>query len=329
MMEKIILDANPRTLDTIFSPPDLKRLEAMAEIVWGKDDPMPEERYSKAKHDAKIVVTGRWRYGSLEGWDRLAAIMEVSGAHPSPKVLDYETCFERGIRVLSCAPAFAPMVAELALGVALASLRGIVEADRAMRTGNERWGHSEVSTLYGQPVGFIGYGNLARALRPLLSPFKCTIAAHDPWLPDSYLLREGLKPVGLETVLESSKVIFVLAIPSAENRELLSRDRLEKIQPDALLVLISRSHLVDFDALTELVGQGRFKATVDVFPKEPPPRDHPIRSVSGAVLTPHLAGAPGRRNIGRLVVDDVETILSGLPPMSMQVAQPELVKRRR
>ena len=75
-------------------------------------------------------------------------------------------------------------------------------------------------------------------------------------------------------------------------------------QPGAVLALISRSHLVDFDALTELVTAGRFKAVIDVFPQEPLPADHPIRRAPGVVLSAHRAGSVARdlRLIGRMVV---------------------------
>jgi len=96
-----------------------------------------------------------------------------------------------------------------------------------------------------------------------------------------------------------------------------------------VLVLISRAHVVDFDALTELVLAGRFKAAIDVFPIEPFPADHPIRRAPGAVLSAHRAGSvkEGLWEIGRMVVDDLEVIARGLPPQRLQVAQPELVNR--
>ena len=73
-----------------------------------------------------------------------------------------------------------------------------------------------------------------------------------------------------------------------------------RIQPGAVLVLISRAHVVDFDALTELVLAGRFKAAIDVFPVEPLPLDHPIRRAPNAVLSGHRAGSvpEGLREIG-------------------------------
>jgi len=87
--------------------------------------------------------------------------------------------------------------------------------------------------------------------------------------------------------------------------------------------------VVDFDALTELVTAGRFRAAIDVFPQEPLPLDHPIRQAPNVILSAHLAGSVPKdlRNIGRMVVDDLEAIITGLPPLTMQVAQPEIVYR--
>jgi phosphoglycerate dehydrogenase-like enzyme len=292
---------------------------------------MPKKEWKEAKKEASIIITGFWRYGSVdkESAPNLKAIIEVGGQHPSPKVLDYDTCFQRKIWVLSCAPAFAPMVAEMGLGLAISAARDIVEADRALRSGTEKWQYMNVSTLYDQTIGIIGYGNLARALKPLLEPFGCRIQAYDPWLPSSYLRKQGVSSVTLETLLETSKFIFVLAVPSAENKALLSREMLQKIQSDSFLILLSRAHLIDFDALIELTNENRFKAAVDVFPLEPLPKEHPVRKAKNIIFTPHLAGSAiqARRNIGRMVADDVEAILSGIPPMNLQVAQQELVKR--
>jgi phosphoglycerate dehydrogenase-like enzyme len=163
----------------------------------------------------------------------------------------------------------------------------------------------------------------------LLAPFGCPILVYDPWLGQGYLRSLGVEPVTLERLLCDSQVIFVLASPSAENRALLSRELLAQIQPGAVLVLISRAHLVDFDALTELVLAGRFKAAIDVFPQEPLPLDHPIRQAPGAILSAHRAGSvkEGLWELGRLVVDDLEVIVQGLPPQRLQVAQPEIIKR--
>jgi phosphoglycerate dehydrogenase-like enzyme len=224
------------------------------------------------------------------------------------------------------------MVAEMALGMALAASRQIVAGHVGFQDGSEKYLHAgnlDTFTLYDKPVGLIGFGGLARALRPLLAPFRCHISVYDPWLAPTYLRDQGVTPVSLEQLLSTSRVIFVLAIPSVENKALLDRKLLGLIAPDAVLVLMSRAHVVDFDALTDMLYAGRFRAAIDVFPEEPVPAGHPIRHAPNVVLSGHRAGSikEGLRTIGHLVANDLEAILAGLPPLEMQVAQPELVRR--
>jgi phosphoglycerate dehydrogenase-like enzyme len=97
-----------------------------------------------------------------------------------------------------------------------------------------------------------------------------------------------------------------------------------------VLVLLSRAHVVDFDALTDRLSAGRFRAAIDVFPEEPIPDDHPIRRAPHAVLSSHRAGAIGEalHDVGRLVADDLEALCSGRVPQAMQLAQPETIRLR-
>lgn len=319
-------------MDDVFAPADRQRLVEAVEIVWGRDEPMPDDAFRAALPDAFAVVSAGWRYGPvLDLAENLRAILTVSGGWPPE--LDYGRCFARGIRVLSAAPAFAGAVAEMALGLALACSRDIVGGDRAMRSGEERWlsAGEGLGTfpLAGKRVGFVGFGNIGRALRDLIAPFRCELVAHDPWLTDAYLQEERVQPTDLPHLLESSRVIFVLATPTSENRALLSRELLERVPPDSVVVLVSRAHVVDFDALTELVLAGRFRAAIDVFPTEPLDPEHPIRSAPGVVLSPHRAGLVQEAlwELGRYVVDDLEALIRGLPPRRMQLAEPELATR--
>jgi phosphoglycerate dehydrogenase-like enzyme len=307
-------------------------LNELVDVVWGRDEPMPLEDFEAALPEALAIVSAGWRYGPvLADADSLRAILTVSGGWPPE--LDYTQCFERGIRVLSAAPAFGAAVAEMALALALACGRDLVAEDRAMRAAEERFLNSAATLdtflLRGKPVGFVGFGNIGRQLRTLLEPFGCTLQAFDPWLTDVYLRDEGVEPATLAHVLETSRVIFVLATPTTENAALLSRELLELVRPDAVLVLVSRAHVVDFDALTELVLAGRFRAAIDVFPSEPLDPDHPIRTAPGAVLSPHRSGLVQEAlwEIGRLVVDDLDAIVRGFPPRRLQAAEPELATR--
>lgn len=331
---KVIVVPYTRKIERVFAPKDWDRLHALADVVWGLDDPIPPAEFEAALPEAVAIVHGEWTHGgaqTLMKASKLKAVMEVMGAHSHPG-FDYDYCFDHRIRVLSCAPAFAPQVAEMALGLALAASRDIAYGDRRFRAGEEKYsslGNAETFLLYGQTVGFVGFGSIARKLKSVLAAFDCRFLAYDPWLPASGIRAQGVEPVDLPRLLSEARVIFVLAVPTLENKAMLNRDLLERIAPGSVFVLISRAHVVDFDALTDLVLQGRFKAAIDVFPAEPAPADLPIRQAENAVLSAHRAGSvrEGLLEIGRLVVDDLEAILAGLPPQLMQLAQPEFVKR--
>jgi len=331
--EKVILDPHGRQLDKIFLPEDLERLRSSADLVWGKNEPMPMEEVDMVRDRVVAIITGHWHYGDVSKFPQLRAVLEVSGGFPSPKCLDYAACFSRCINVLSCAPAFGPAVAEMGLGMAIAAARQIVWNDAAFRQGKANWSHlefGETFLLYGKLVGFIGFGGLARSLKPLLAPFRCPIQVYDPWLTDTYLCTQDVTPVNLDLLLATSRIIFVLAVPATSNRVLLNRELLNHISAESVFVLLSRSHVVDFDVLTEMLVEGRFKAAIDVYPEEPLPLDHPIRKLPNVILSSHRAGAIGEAlyNIGRIITNDLEAILQGLVPQEMQIAQPESIQLR-
>lgn len=337
MLTKVLLDPSFRLIDTVFTDEDLHRIHTVADVVWGKNEPIGEAQLNVVADELDIIVTGAWRHGHPSRFHKLRAILEVGGQLPPQDDLDYDYCFSHGIRVLSCAPAFGPAVAEHGLGLALASTRQIARTDRVFRSGEPNWSHTSFATeigdtftLYGKQMGMIGFGGLADALRPLLAPFGCPIQVYDPWLTDTFLRSQQVEPVALDTLLATSRVIFVLATPTSSNRALLTGDKLDLIAGDAVLVLLSRSHLVDFDALTERLLAGRFRAAIDVYPDEPISDDHPIRAAEHAVLSSHRAGAisEGLQRVGRLVADDLEALCSGRVPQMMQVAQPELIQLR-
>ena len=252
---KVILDPYFREMDIIFSPNDKQQLYQTIDVIWGQDEPMPQDKFLEALPEAEAIVCGEWRYGDvLEKATQLRAIFVVSGAFPLE--LDYDYCYQHQIRVLSVAPAFARQVAEMCLGMALDSCREIAAGDRAMRSGTEIYlkdGNKNTFMLFDQPVGIIGYGSIARALHPLLVPFNVTISVYDPWLGDRYLRQQGVESVSLDRLMSESRVIFVLAPPTTENQAMLSRKYLEMIRADAVLVLASRAHVVDFDTMTEMV----------------------------------------------------------------------------
>jgi phosphoglycerate dehydrogenase-like enzyme len=169
---------------------------------------------------------------------------------------------------------------------------------------------------------------LSRNLQRLLDPFAVRFIAHDPWLAAGDLRDRGIEPVDLPTLFSASDLVYVLAVPTPDNHQLVSRELMELLHPGSILAVMSRAHLVDFEALTDLVLADRFRAAIDVFPTEPFDAHHRIRRARSAVLSAHRAGAipEALLEIGRMVVDDLESLLAGREPVRMQYATPEMVR---
>jgi phosphoglycerate dehydrogenase-like enzyme len=332
----ILFDPWPRTAALIFAPEMQRRFEALGAIVGlaeSASGKLPDALVDAALSGARVIV-GQTDLDAarLSRAPQLTAVVNVEGNFAQN--VDYAECFRRGIQVLSIAPVFAQPVAEMALGLALDLARGITRADRLMREGREQYGlagNRDAFMLRGQTIGLIGCGNLGRALIPLLAPFRPRLLIHDPWLPDALVRELGGEPASLDTVLREPRVIFALAGVTEENARLLNRARLENVRSDAVLVLLSRAGLVDFDALIDLVAAGRFRAATDVFPVEPVAADDRVRRVEGLILSAHRAGGlpSALAGIGEMIVEDLELILRGLPPQRLQAARPETVTRWR
>lgn len=245
---------------------------------------------------------------------KLRAVIEVFGAFPD--TIDYKACAAKGVEVLSCVPGFRESLAEMGLAMALAGARGLVAEHEAFRSGNEGWLRENPATdfsLHGARIGFVGFGQIARELTGLLAPFRPRARAHDPWLTQADADRFDVELCRLEDLLKWSRCLFVTAAPTSRNKALISADMLALLPDHALVVLLSRAHLVDFGALVAAAKSGRIRVAADVFPVEPLPQDHPVRSVSNVILSPHRAAAVrgGRHLIGDMILGDLKAMCSG------------------
>jgi len=328
----VLFDPWPRQRRLIFTDEMWARLGALARVVGPEDRKADAAEFDPQLGEA-VALIGQTDLPveRLARMPKLRAVINVEGNFLQN--VDYAACFARGVHVLSVGPVFSVPVAEAALGMAIDLARGITLYDRRMREGAEEYGfegNRASFLLTGTTIGLIGFGNLGRALLPMLRSFRPRVLIHDPWLPDGAIRAEGAEPATLDALLREARVIFVLAGVTAENVGFLDRGKLSLIRQDAVFVLASRAAVVEFPALVELANAGAFRAATDVFPVEPVAKDDAVRR-SALLLSSHRAGGipEAMRLIGEMVVDDLELVLRGLPPVRLQPARPETVARFR
>ena len=332
MRPVVLFDPFPRPRARIFTAEQWARVNALATVVEAGDAAMPDDIVDRWLPEAQVII-GQTPLPTerLARAGKLKAVINVEGNFLQN--VDYETCFSRGIAVLSVAPAFSVPVAEMCVALALDQARDVTGGDRAMREGTEVYGspgNRDAVLLSGAGVGLIGYGNIGRALRRLIAGFRARVSAYDQWLPAAMLRDDDVIPAGLDELLATSQFIFVLAGVTSDNQGFLDRTKLELIRQGSIVVLASRAAVMDFDAFFELANAGRFRAATDVFPCEPVDAGHRVRR-SKLLLSSHRAGGMPATAlaIGEMVIDDLGLMLHGLPPVRLQAARRETVLRLR
>jgi phosphoglycerate dehydrogenase-like enzyme len=325
----IFLAPAPRMVSDIFDQNDLRRLRAIGDLAVHETGSVTDAIFEDCAAKAEIII-GQIDLpeSRLKCATSLRAVFNVEGNF-LPNI-DYAYCFRHGIRVLNISPVFAEPVAEAALGMAIGLARGIARSDRHFRQGTEQYGlaaNTGAFSLFRQDVGFVGLGDLGRAILPLLRPFACRVRAYDPWLPAEYIQSLGCEASSLDEVLQGSRLIFVVAGATSQNQGLLGAKQFSTMQRGSALVLVSRAAVVDFDAMLDFAAKGHIRLATDVFPEEPLPSSHRARHTDNTILCAHQAGAmeSAIKQIGKLVVADAELITRGLPPVLCKVAQPETV----
>lgn len=204
--------------------------------------------------------------------------------------------------------------AELAVGLILTSLRGIDDFVRTMPTGG--WLHARREALADKRVLIVGAGGVAQALRSRLLPFEVDV---------EMVGRSGRPGVhaaaALPDLLATADVV-VLAVPLDDStRGLVDTSFLARMRDGSLLVNVARGPVVDTDALVAAVASGRVRAALDVTEPEPLPPGHPLWTLPGVLISPHVGGntsafLPRAR---RLVADQLARFAEGRPLQSVVV----------
>ncbi|HEY3438762.1 MAG TPA: 2-hydroxyacid dehydrogenase [Actinotalea sp.] len=177
--------------------------------------------------------------------------------------------------------------AELAIGLTLASQRGIDDAVRAM--GEGRWAPTARSSLADRRVMVLGHGSIGSAIARRLDAFEVTV------VPVASTARDeaGRHVHGrdeLADLLPEVDVVIVVLPLTPESEHLVDAAFLARMRDGALLVNVGRGKVVDTDALVAELEAGRLRAALDVTDPEPLPADHPLWRAPGALITPHLGG---------------------------------------
>ena len=210
-----------------------------------------------------------------------------------------------GIKVFNTPDAPSHAVAELAVGLMLAVLRRIVEADRALRSGT--WKSLMGGLLGDKTVGVAGHGRIGSRVAQIARGFGCRVLACDE---RDFTAAPGIERVSWNDLLESSDVLTLHLPLDERTRGIVGAASLARMKKDAILINVSRGGLVQETALAAALESGHLGgAGLDTFETEP--YDGPLKKSSKVVLTPHMGSATKECRV-RMELEAALNLIEGL-----------------
>ncbi len=231
--------------------------------------------------------------------------------------VDMAAAREAGIAVCNLRDYCTPSVVQhvfamlLALTHRLSDYQALVRAGRWQQAGQFSVFDHPIRELAGRAMGIVGYGALGRAVARVAESFGMQVLLAN---------RPGTAPADgrhdLDAMLPRLDVLSLHCPLTEATRGLVSRERLVRMKPDAVLINTARGALVDAAALAAALKAGRLGgAGIDVLEREPPPADHPLLdpAIPNLIVTPHVAWAARearQRCLDELALN-VESFLAG------------------
>ena len=217
-----------------------------------------------------------------------AAIRHGAGLDMIP----VEAATAAGVLVANVPAVNARSVAEYVMFAALALLRRFRVMDRDLRAKGWLAGRehaNSTSELAGKTIGIVGLGAVGQAVGHIAAHgFDLNVVAA------TRSLRPAPERVGflsIDALVEQSDIIVLCCPLTEETRGLISRERIARMKPNALLINVSRGPVIDDEALIEALRKSRIGgAALDVFATQPLPPNHPYFGFDNVIVSPHMAG---------------------------------------
>ena len=247
---------------------------------------------------------------------RLKLISRVGVGLDSVDLLSAE---KRGIRVSYTPDAPAPAVAELTVGLMLALLRSIHVANLQLHQG--KWQRHFGRRIAEVTIGIIGVGRIgARVLRRLAAFGTPRVLVNDI-APDPKAVTElKLEWVGKEQVYREADLISLHVPLTAQTRNMIAREQLQSMKPDALLINVARGGIVNEHDLADALRAGRLGgAAIDVFEHEPYSGE--LNQIERCLLTSHM-GSMSVDCRARMEIEATEEAVRFLTGQELQAPVP-------
>ncbi len=310
---KVLITAT--SFSEVAEEPEQRLKDAGHEVVhnpYGR--PMTAEEMAPLLADADACGAGvdDFSAAALPPPGRLKVIVKHGAGVDNISVAE---CTRRGIVVANVPGANAEAVADMSFALMLAVARRVPLGDRTTKAGE--WINSYGVDVHGATLGLLGMGRIGRAAARRGKGFEMRVLAYDPCFDEEFAAKQGVERAqSLEQVMREADFVSVHMPLNAETEGIIDAEKIALMKPTAVLVNTARGAIVDEEALSSALEEGRiFGAGLDVYATEPP-TDSRLLRCERAVTMPHNSSntTGALLAMGNGVTDAILAVFEGRRP---------------
>ena len=293
----------------------LDSLRSVADVVLYDSRPDSDEEKIRRVADAELMINSRgavqWPGSVLK---QLPKLRFISVCGIGTDAIDLEVAREQNIVVSNIPGMTAPVVAEHAFALMLATAKRMAFQTAEMKSG--RWTRMDNIYLRGKTLGIVGTGPIGAAMASLGRTLGMDVVAWTFHPTDQRAEELGVRFVDLDTLLKTSDVVSLHLKLTDQSHHLMNHEKFSIMKPGSILINTARGGIVNTDALIESLDSGHLAgAGLDVYDVEPLPADHPLLQCQRVVLCPHNADQTPEGNdiLNAGAVGNVLAFLEGEP----------------
>ena len=232
------------------------------------------------------------------------------------------------LRVTNARGVFGGLMSEYVIGYLLTHERRIFQRFEAQK--NKSWDESETGTLRGKTIGLLGVGSIGAEVALTAKFFSMTVRGYTRGSETSKHVDMYFHPLESDSKLSDTQVqqqaatlqsfangldYLVSILPNTnDTRKIINADLLNALPSHALVINVGRGSAVDESALIEALNQNKIAgAVLDVFEKEPLPKNHPFWTAPNLLMTFHTSAPSLPEDITKLFIENYKLFDEGKP----------------
>ena len=288
----------------------LKELQTIGECIDISSSNTKNEDLDENIEDSEIVVIRSGTTLDKAIIEKGKSLKIIARCGVGVDNIDVDYAKSQNIFVTNSPSANLISVVELTVALIISAARKINLSDKHLKEG--KWNRKEFVgiELSGKQLGIIGFGKAGKLVSERMKAFGMSIAFYDPYIKDWNGSEKNLE---LDELLTSSDIISIHVIKTKETENLISKEKLDLLKENAILINTSRGGVLDEDYLIELLKSKKiFGAGLDVYSEEPPKNIDTFSDLN-LISTPHIGASTSEAQLkaGLDTVENIKKIMDG------------------